>query len=259
MTNSIAKKVTRFALLVIAMVAAILIMSTTASAMTSDQKAAEKDILDGITNHEEVIEVEDYDLTVNELKEVQQDIYYQHPEAFYLEKFRFAVSGDGTVVNTKPVYSKSKTTATREAKKMVKVVKSCKVKGSQAKKVKKIHDWLIKRVSYKMGRTNSHNAYGSLVEKKAVCQGYALAFMMIAKDNGLQCKMVMNGQGTHAWNVVKVGNKWYNVDVTWDDMGKKASNKYLLVSDTKLKKLDKKNHSGRLLAAPKCNKNFNWK
>ena len=43
MTNSIAKKVTRFALLVIAMVAAILIMSTTASAMTSDQKAAEKD------------------------------------------------------------------------------------------------------------------------------------------------------------------------------------------------------------------------
>ena len=258
MTNSIAKKVTRFALLVIAMVAAILIMSTTASAMTNDQKAAENEILSGIANYEEKIEIEDYDLTVDEIKEVQQDIYYQHPEAFFLNKFKFAVSNDGTVVYTKPVYTKSKATAEKEAKKLVKAAKSCKVKGSQAKKIKQIHDWLIKKVVYKKGRVNSHNAYGSLVEKKAVCQGYALAFMMIAKDNGLQCKMVMNGQGTHAWNVVKVGKRWYNVDVTWDDMGKKASKKYLLVSDAKLKKLDKKNHSGRLLGAPKCTKNFKW-
>lgn len=258
MTNSIAKKVTRFALLVIAMVAAILIMSTTASAMTEDQKAAEEEILNGVANYEAVIDIEDYDLTVDEIKEVQQDIYYQHPEAFFLNKFRFAVSSDGTVSYTKPVYTKTKATADKQAKKLVRAAKSCKVKGSQAKKVKQIHDWLIKKVVYKKGRVNSHNAYGSLVERKAVCQGYALAFMMIAKDNGLQCKMVMNGEGTHAWNVVKVGKRWYNVDVTWDDMGKKASKKYLLVSDAKMKKLDKENHSGRLLGAPKCTKNFKW-
>ncbi|GEM_PF-2751106 len=258
MTNNIAKKVTRFALLTIAMVAAILIMSTTASAMTEDQKAAEKVILKGIANYEAIIDIEDYELTIDEINEVQQDIYYQHPEAFFLGKFKFAVSSDGTVSYTKPVYTKKKATAEKQAKKLMKVAKSCKVKGSQAKKVKRIHDWLIKRVTYKRGRVNSHNAYGSLVEKKAVCQGYSLAFIMIAKNNGIKCKMVMNGEGSHAWNVVKVGKRWYNVDVTWDDMGKKASKKYLLVSDAKLKKLDRKNHSGRLFGAPKCTKNFKW-
>lgn len=258
MTNTVAKKVTRIAVLVIAMIAAFMIMSTTASAMTKNQVAAEKEILKTVSNHETSVDLEDYNLTKNQLKEVQEDIYYQHPEAFNVEKFRYSMTTTGKVVGSSPVYKATKATATAEAKKLVKAVKGYKVTGSQAKKVKKIHDKLIKSIKYVKNRKHSHDAVGALVEKKAVCQGYAMAFMMIAKDNGLQVKMVMNGNHSHAWNVVKVGGKWYNVDVTWDDMGSKASTKYLLVSDSKMNKMDK-NHKGRFLAAPKCTKNFQWK
>ncbi len=40
-----------------------------------------------------------------------------------------------------------------------------------------------------------------------------------------------------AWNVVKVGNKWYGIDNTWND-NPGCSTKYLLVSEKEMKDHD---------------------
>ena len=253
MTN-IRNRAERTTLLVIAAIAAIILIMMIApekaAAMTKDQAAAEKEIINDLKNHDESIDVSKYDLTAEELVEVQHDIYYQHPEAFFLDTFRYTTR-NGKAVSCKPSYTMSKAAAVRGQKKMVKVAKQCRVNGSKAKKVKKIHNWIIKRTSYnsKASNTQRYNAYGALVNKKAVCMGYAMAFKMIANDNGIECQIVMNKKGTHAWNVVKIGNKWYNVDATHDDMGKKASVKKLLVADKKVG-----SHTG-----PKCTKNYRWK
>ena len=66
---------------------------------------------------------------------------------------------------------------------------------------------------------NENDAYGALVEKKAVCEGYSRAFQLLCNELGIDC---INISGTadgesHSWNNVMLGGEWYEVDVTWND------------------------------------------
>ena len=64
-----------------------------------------------------------------------------------------------------------------------------------------------------------YTAKGALIDHLAVCQGYSEAYLLLTTAAGLECKIISgtaNGDN-HAWNIVKIDGKWYNVDVTWDD------------------------------------------
>lgn len=103
------------------------------------------------------------------------------------------------------------------------VLADLKVKGkSDYQKVKRIHDFIVNNTRYQF-TSNCYSAYGALAEGKAVCQGYAqLAYKMLT-EAGVKCYTITgtasNGSGmqSHAWNMVRIGKKWYYLDVTWDD------------------------------------------
>lgn len=62
--------------------------------------------------------------------------------------------------------------------------------------------------------------YGALVLKKAVCAGYARAYMYLMQQLGIECMYVRgdcSGEGRHGWNIVKLEGDYYHVDVTWGD------------------------------------------
>ncbi|MDR1771841.1 MAG: hypothetical protein LBS02_14590 [Hungatella sp.] len=75
----------------------------------------------------------------------------------------------------------------------------------------------------------SYTVEGALVKGIAVCDGYARAFVEMAKACGLEAEHITGGagacyesdgllgNGNHAWNKVKLDGKWYHVDVTWED------------------------------------------
>ena len=102
---------------------------------------------------------------------------------------------------------------------------------TSAEKVKAIHDWLVNNVEYDTQgylsedvSDESHTAEGLFKNRKAVCDGYANAFMQMAQYAGFETTIVggvgINSLGeveSHAWNQIKVDGNWYNVDVTWDD------------------------------------------
>lgn len=98
------------------------------------------------------------------------------------------------------------------------------VKGyTRYEKVKSIHDTIAKQVSYDSTFTNgtAHEPTSVFLEPfLPVCEGYAEAFKMLCDREGIPCVIVVgdaNGGG-HAWNYVKMeDNKWYAVDLTWDD------------------------------------------
>ena len=82
-----------------------------------------------------------------------------------------------------------------------------------------VHDRIVESVSYEDESEISHTAYGALINKKAVCEGYAKAFQLIMQSYGMPCYMVV-GEGredTHGWDLVKIGDDWCYVDPTWDD------------------------------------------
>jgi len=78
----------------------------------------------------------------------------------------------------------------------------------------------VKDGYYYYGDGYSFNSYGVLVNKKGVCQGYAYAYPALLKAMGYpieNIRQVSSEALNHMWNFVKLDNKWYHVDVTWDD------------------------------------------
>lgn len=90
--------------------------------------------------------------------------------------------------------------------------------NSDYEKVKKIHDYIINNASYDTSYQNS-TSYDLLINKSSVCEGYTLTAYRMFVDAGLESKIITGeGEGEpHAWNLVKVQGKWYNIDLTWDD------------------------------------------
>lgn len=88
-----------------------------------------------------------------------------------------------------------------------------------------IHDYIALHTRYDYASVenktndnpNMYNAYGALVNGSAVCQGYALAYMDLLREMGVDSYFVSSNNINHGWNIVNTENGWYYSDVTWDD------------------------------------------
>ena len=105
---------------------------------------------------------------------------------------------------------------------------------SEYEKLEAIHDYIVNHVDYVNDGTNTcHSAYGAIVNRQAVCQGYASLFYRMCREAGIPVRYITGEAGeAHAWNIVKMGDYWYNVDTTWDDpIGGSPNQGYFLKSD----------------------------
>ncbi len=90
--------------------------------------------------------------------------------------------------------------------------------------VKKIYDYICENVMYDNNNlkddsyTLKYTAYAALVNKTAVCQGYATLFYYMVKEAGVDARIISGmGKGvTHAWNIVMLDEEYYYLDATWD-------------------------------------------
>lgn len=108
-----------------------------------------------------------------------------------------------------------------------------------------IHDALVQHVDYYVYKDiNSipaikHTAYGALIDKEAVCDGYAKAFKLLLEQCGIT-NVIISGKTeneNHAWNLVELGGKYYHVDVTSDklnDNGKHVIHTYFNLTDKQI-------------------------
>ncbi|SMC72067.1 transglutaminase domain-containing protein [Papillibacter cinnamivorans] len=113
------------------------------------------------------------------------------------------------------------------------------------KKVGDLYDILIAATEYDTGtekasaqpgfvKNNAYNAYGALVEGKALSEGYALAFRLLCSAAGIDCQVV---QGTvkgaeHFWNIVELDGRYYHVDTAMGDL--QGSEWFLMRSDDEM-------------------------
>lgn len=129
---------------------------------------------------------------------------------------------------------------------------------------KQIHDYLIKTAIYDYDATEnlnfngeSFNALGPLLHKKGVCWGFSCAFKLLCDSCGIKCFVILgqverNGvDEEHAWNVVKINDDCYHVDVTWDlnDKFQTNDNHEYFNLDDKTMQLD---HKWDNMFYPKC-------
>ncbi|MBP9997597.1 MAG: hypothetical protein KBT19_10090 [Lachnospiraceae bacterium] len=79
-----------------------------------------------------------------------------------------------------------------------------------------LHDWMCTHVEYDLSYSR-YDAYNAIVERKAVCQGYTLAYDDLLSMAGISHDHALSHSMNHIWNYVNIGGSWYHVDTTWDD------------------------------------------
>jgi hypothetical protein len=89
---------------------------------------------------------------------------------------------------------------------------------SEHQKVKAIHDWIISHVTYDK-TYQKYSDYNAAIEGSSVCQGFALLGYKMFTKAGIPVHIVSGtGNGElHAWNMVQIEEKWYQIDLTWDE------------------------------------------
>lgn len=90
-----------------------------------------------------------------------------------------------------------------------------------------LHNYIVNTTSYDYDNLakntlpdSAYTAYGVLVNKKAVCEGYSEATKLLLNLAGIECEIVTGSSNTstaHAWNAVKLDDQWYMLDTTFDD------------------------------------------
>ena len=81
--------------------------------------------------------------------------------------------------------------------------------------------------------TIDFNAIKTLLDSKAVCEGYANLVAALSRAYGIRTKVIFgsatNSLGTfsHAWNEVFINDQWKLVDATWDSI--RQSHSYLFM------------------------------
>lgn len=106
--------------------------------------------------------------------------------------------------------------------------------------IRAVYIYITQNVSYDYVNLNDdeylgkYSAYNALRYNSAICQGYANLMYRLLREAGLSVRFIggySQGEG-HAWNIVRIRGRYYNLDSTWDAGSDPENFKYFLKGGT---------------------------
>ncbi len=217
----------------------------------------EEYLAEQFANHTKKVYVSQYDITLSEIMIILSE-HYEYMVVSgnfgFNEKTDSVDDSNPTIDYIVPKYIFSSPDEDEEGRKFIK--DSVKEYADYAKELTDdpveqlllVHDKLLKTTVYDFkDNIVSYSSYGLFKNNISVCQGYAEAMYMIAKELGIEggfCsyrhredERIIKG---HIWNYFKIDNQWYHLDATWNDpdscketagLYDTSSHEYFLASD----------------------------
>ena len=210
-------------------------------AFRNPETALEHNLPDGFVDYlkehlgncEKRFSIEQFNFPYSRFEELMYIIWNEIPELFHVYTMGCSYYPDtGMIVEFVPVYMTYAYTAEQYKTCLDKMRAGAAyllqgVKGNEnltdVEKALILHDRLAVWTEYDLEGMNSttknkiHTAYGPLGEGAAVCQGYAMAYMYLLEQVGIESDYCSSDTLNHGWNVVYIDGVAYHVDVTWDD------------------------------------------
>lgn len=189
-----------------------------------------------------------YKINSDELSVVYQIFHADYPEYFWVKNgySLSEVESTKSVVSVFPEYNDFINGNLKDAKtafenKVNQIIQGLNGKSDYEKSLI-LHDRLANNTDYIFTK-NDQNAYGALVEGKAVCAGYSKAYQYLLQKVGIPAWCVIGESNNpitgnkepHEWNLVSLDGKWYYTDVTWDDQGDYLFYAYLNITTNQMK------------------------
>lgn len=174
------------------------------------------------------ISLRDYNIDIRYIDSLYLSVLIENPDIFYVNPhlFESTIPDDSNyLISVRPVYLFDTETIKNEIKTFESecdaILKSVDDSWSDLVKIRYLHDKIATSCEYDMDLYNEnkiiYTAYGALVNRDAVCEGYTLAFMYLLDKLGIENHYVISRKMEHAWALVKLKGKYYHVDITHDD------------------------------------------
>ncbi len=204
-----------------------------------------------------VFDLFDIDVTLEEVDFVLLSLRYDNPQLFWWDhdegtRYSYFLDGEKKIVTSLTIHSLYNTSTDEgkaefdEAKNSFKeaadnLIKTADIKDgmSEYEISLLLHDAVVKHVDYKAGSVNDHSAYGALIEKQSVCEGYAELYQYLLYLCGIQSHAVTgDAGGPHMWNLVRIDGEYYMSDPTHSEVKDKpnvVSHEYFNVTAEKMR------------------------
>ena len=193
------------------------------------------------------VDIEYFNISVYDIDSIYNAIVGRHPEYFYVSPIvRYSYyEFNSRVIELEFRYCFKKGELSARQAELDTAVNAAAAYAGQAPtqigKILLLHEYITNLCGYDKklyteGYSDelSSTAYGCLVDGMAICQGYALAFQLVAQQLGIQAEFVFSLDMQHAWNIVLVNGTYYHVDCTSDDLllysGFEGENKFDLTN-----------------------------
>lgn len=164
-----------------------------------------------------------YHITYEELNNLVSSLQNKYPRYFYLISGGYVhcyINSNGYVSDVICDYKYDKAQIKRILSDyntaIGKILEGVNPSWSDLEKALYFNDYLASHCEYD-NTYSKYTAYDALVDNKAVCEGYSLAYVELLSRVGIPCKVVSSDSLNHAWNMVYINNHYYYVDVTWND------------------------------------------
>ncbi len=211
------------------------------------QVTLEEYVVSALEEFQTTIDISAYNIPRAEAGDVFFQILNNHPSLFYVDgMIRYSLTSSDTVVEYYITYSDTIDNIEVQKADFDRAINQALAwtdpNMTDLEKALAVHDYLVLECEYDSENLEantvpmvSHSAYGALVNKVAVCDGYSKAYISILEELGISSKMASSESMNHAWNLVSIDGNWYHVDATWDDptwdsIGR-ARHYYFMLSD----------------------------
>ena len=173
-----------------------------------------------LANLTETLDMQEFGLTQEELKDIFGSILNSTPSFFYVgNTYKIKLSA-GKIVSFTPAYLYTAEEVTRLSavyeQKVNEIVALVDPEMTDLQKLLFLNDYFCLEFQY----DNTHTVYDALrffTEKTGVCQSYTLAFIAVLEKLDIPVTYAQSTAMNHIWNIVQLDGKWYHVDLTWND------------------------------------------
>lgn len=160
----------------------------------------------------------------DEVSKIFDFVLKDYPEIYWCDSYsitKYTQDDEVKKIEYSPMYTmkeEEKNETQQQIDTSVKKILSKVPKGAtDYDKVKFVYDYLVTNITYNTAAVHNQNICSVFIYKESVCQGFTRAAQYLLKQLNVESVPVVGiaKDESHAWNLVKIGKKYYYMDTTW--------------------------------------------
>ena len=202
--------------------------------LDEDQRAIYRALRDGVYRHDESIQLDIPDS--QDAHHIFRLVMFDHPEFFWAtgsSRSTVYTWDDGRIYTVfRPEYGHD-IIARESMQAGIDAAVDAFLAGvepglSEHELVRAVYEYLIRTVTYNLDAPDHQNIYSVFVNRESVCAGISKAAQLLLNRLGIFATYVVGDAYVpgssdepipHAWNLIRVNDTYYHLDVTWGSPG----------------------------------------